>query len=76
MTQNVQVAIADTAADAEELQTILGHAGIDSTLEAAVEHDPLGTDEVPQKVLVEESQLEAALEAIEAWSEPDELTGD
>jgi hypothetical protein len=76
MTQNVQVAIAETAADAEELQTILGHAGIDSTLESAVEHDPLGTDEVPQKVLVEESQLEAALEAIEAWSEPDELVGD
>jgi hypothetical protein len=57
MTQNVQVAIADTAA-------------------AAVEHDPLSTAEVPQKVLVEESQLEAALDAIEALSEPDELTAD
>lgn len=76
MTQNVQVTVADTAADAEEIQTILASAGIDSALEAAVEHDPLGTEEVPQKVLVEESQLEAALEAIEAMSEPDELTGD
>jgi hypothetical protein len=76
MTRNVQVTVADTVADAEEIQTILASAGIDSALEAAVEHDPQGTDEVPQKVLVEESQLEAALEAIEAMSEPDELTGD
>ena len=76
MTQNVQVALAETGADAEEIQTILASAGIDSVLESAVEHDPLGTEEVPQKVLVEESQLEAALEAIEAMTEPDELTGD
>jgi hypothetical protein len=39
-------------------------------------HEPAGTDDVPTKVLVDESQLEAALDAIEALTEPDELTGD
>lgn len=76
MTQKVQVALAETIADAEEIQTILADAGIDSELAAAVEHDPLGTDEVPVKVLIDEAQLETGLEAIEAMSEPDELTGD
>jgi hypothetical protein len=76
MTQRVQVALAETIADAAELQVILENAGIDSELEAAVVHDPLGTDDVPTKVLVDESQLEAALDAIEALTDPDELTGD
>lgn len=76
MTARVQAVLAESVADAEEIQTILANAGIDSSLESAVEHDPLGTDDVPQKVLVDESQLEAALEAIEAMTEPDELTGD
>ena len=74
MTQNVQVALAETAADAEEIQTILANAGIASALEAAVEGD--GAGDVPQKVLVDESELESAREAIEAMTEPDELTGD
>jgi hypothetical protein len=76
MTPRVQVALAETVADAEEIQSILAEAGIDSGLEAAVEHDPLGTEDVPTKVLVDETQLETALEAIEAMSEPDELVGD
>ena len=76
MTPRVQVALAETMADAEEIQSILAEAGIDSELEAAVEHDPLGTADVPTKVLVDEAQLETALEAIEAMSEPDELVGD
>lgn len=74
--QKVQVALAETIADAEEIQAILTSVGIESELESAVEHDPLGTDEVPVKVLVDESQLETGLDAIEAMSEPDELTGD
>jgi hypothetical protein len=76
MTPRVQVALAETMADAEEIQTILAEAGIDSELESAVVHDPMGTDEVPTKVLVDEAQLETALDAIEAFSEPDELTTD
>jgi hypothetical protein len=76
MTPRAQVALAETIADAAEIQAILASAGIDSELEAAVVHDPLGTDDVPTKVLVDEAQVEAALEAIEAMTEPDELTGD
>lgn len=76
MTQMVQVAIAGDVTEAEELQAILNEAGIDSELETAVEHHPSATDDVPQKVLVHESSLEAAQEAIEAMTEPDELISD
>jgi hypothetical protein len=69
----VQVAVAGDVAEAEELQTILRSAGIDSALETAVEHDSRDTDDVPQKVLVPEGKLEAAQDAIEALTEPDEL---
>lgn len=72
----VQVALAEGIADAEEIQTILAGAGIDSQLETAVEHHPAATEDAPQKVLVAEDELEAAIEAIEAMTEPDELTGD
>jgi hypothetical protein len=72
----VQVAVAGDIAEAEELQTILRSAGIDSELETAVEHDPRATDDLPQKVLVPESSLEAAQDAIEALTEPDELISD
>jgi type III secretory pathway lipoprotein EscJ len=76
MTPRAQVALAETSADAAEIQAILAEAGIDSELEAAVVHDPMGTDDVPMKVLVDEAQVEAALEAIDAMTEPDELTSD
>jgi hypothetical protein len=76
MTQMVQVVLADGVVDAEEVQTILANAGIESQLEPAVDHHPAGTEDAPQKVLVPESKLEEALEAIEALSEPDELVGD
>ena len=69
----IQVAVAGDVAEAEEIQTLLREAGIDSELETAVEHDPSATDDVPQKVLVPESSLEAAQDAIEALTEPDEL---
>jgi hypothetical protein len=72
MTRMVQVAVAGDVTEAEELQTILTEAGIDSELEVAVEHHPTQTEDAPQKVLVPEASLEAALEAIEALSEPDE----
>ena len=76
MTQLVQVALADGVVDAEEIQTILANAGIDAHLEPAVDHHPVSTEDTPQKVLVDESQLEDALAAIEAMTEPDEIVGD
>ncbi len=69
----VQLAVAGDVAEAEEIQTILRTAGIDSELEVAVEHHPAATEDAPQKVLVPESSLEAAQDAIEALTEPDEL---
>jgi hypothetical protein len=76
MTRMVQVAVAGDVAEAEELQTILRSAGIESEVETAVEHDPQATDDLPQKVLVPEGSLEAAQNAIEALTEPDELISD
>ena len=76
MTQMVQVALAEDVAEAEEIQGILQAAGIESELETAVEHHPSATEDAPQKVLVPAASLEAAQDAIEALTEPDELTGD
>ena len=76
MTRMVQVAVAGDVTEAEELETILRAAGIDSQLEPAVDHHPVGTEDAPQKVLVPESSLDAAIDAIEAMSEPDELVSD
>ena len=73
MTELVQVALAEDIAEAEELQTILRQAGIASELETAVEHHPRATENAPQKVLVPESSLEAAQDAIEVLSEPDDI---
>ena len=73
MTSKVQLTIASDVAEAEEIQALLTSAGIDSTLEPAVDHHPQSIENAPQKVLVPESQLEAAQDAIEALTEPDEL---
>jgi len=62
----VQVAVAGDVSEAEELQEILRNAGIDSQLDAPGPDDPL-------TVLVPEDSVEAALDAIEALSEPDDL---
>jgi hypothetical protein len=69
----VQVAVAGDVAEAEELQTILRSAGIESEVEVAVDHHPRETEDAPQKVLVPEGELEAAQHAIEALTEPEEL---
>ena len=61
----VQVAIAGDVAEGEEIQSILTTAGIESELTADGEDDPL-------TVVVPESSLEAAQDAIEALTEPDE----
>jgi hypothetical protein len=68
MTKMVQVAVAGDVTEAEELQEILRSAGIDSELQSALD-DPL-------TVLVPESSLEAAQDAIEAMTEPDDLIAD
>jgi hypothetical protein len=72
----VQVALAEDVVEAEEIQAILRAAGIDSTLETAVEQHPRATENAPQKVLVPELDLEAAQHAIEAMTDPDELISD
>ena len=69
MARMVQVALAGDTAEAEELRELLQSAGIDSEVGTEGEDDPL-------TVLVPEASLEAAQEAIEALSEPDDLLPD
>ena len=76
MTELVQVALAEDVTEAEEIQEILRLAGIDSQLETAVDHHPTATEDAPQKILVPESSLEEALHAIEAMTDPDEMSAD
>jgi sporulation related protein len=66
MARMVQVAVAGDATEAEELQEMLRNAGIDAAIGAEGEDDPL-------TVMVPEDSLEAAQDAIEALSEPDDL---
>jgi preprotein translocase subunit YajC len=61
----VQLAVAGDISEAEEIQEILTSAGIHSELESAQDE--------PLTVVVPETQLENAKEAIEALTEPDEL---
>jgi hypothetical protein len=72
MERMVQLTLAGDITEAEELRAILRNAGIDSEVETAVEHHPAEIEDGPQKVLVEESDLEAAQNAIEAQTEPDD----
>ena len=76
MTRMVQVTLAADMTEAEEIQTMLHAAGIDCEVEQAVEHHPTGLEDAPQRVLVSESDLEAAQDAIESLTEPDEFLGD
>jgi hypothetical protein len=76
MSDLVQLAVAEDIGEAEELQSILTAAGIHSELEPAVEHHPREIEDAPQKVLVPESSLEAAKDAIEALTEPDEIVSE
>lgn len=72
MERMVQLTVAGDITEAEELRVILRNAGIESELETAVEHHPAEIEDAPQKVMVEESDLEAAQNAIEAQTEPDD----
>lgn len=69
----MQVAVTPDLADAEEMQSILRSAGIESELRPAVEQHPSALGDVLTQVLVDETQLEAAQDAIEALTEPDDL---
>ena len=68
MSGMVHAAVASDVSEAEEIQEILRAAGIESEVEAA-EDDSL-------VVLVPESDLEAAQDAIEAGTEPAEIVAD
>ena len=61
----MQFAVAGDVAEAEEMQAILRAAGIDAELESG-QDDGLN-------ILVAESDLTAAREALEALTEPDDL---
>ena len=65
MTRMVQLAVAGDITEAEELQQILSSAGIDSQLESAQDE--------PLTVMVPESSLDDAKDAIEALTEPDDI---
>jgi hypothetical protein len=66
MARMVQVAVAGDVAEGEQLQELLRNAGIEATIQAEGDDDPL-------TVLVPEDSLEAAQDAIEALTEPDDL---
>jgi ribonuclease Z len=76
VTRMVQVAVAGDIGEAEELREMLTEAGIAATLETAVDHHEAATENAPQKVLVPEDSLEAAKDAIESLSEPDDIVSD
>ncbi|HET9325025.1 MAG TPA: hypothetical protein VFO03_14200 [Gaiellaceae bacterium] len=76
MTRMVQVAVAGDVTEAEELETMLRAAGIETQLEPAIEHHPSEVDDAPQKVLVPETSLEAAIHAIESLSDPEDIVAD
>jgi len=72
VTRLVQVTVAGDVAEGEQLQELLSAAGIESHLEPAGEHDPDALDDPPLRVLVAESEVEDARDAIEALVEPDD----
>ncbi len=68
MTDMVRIAVAGDVAEAEEIQEILRSAGIEAEL-ADGEDDSV-------TVLVPESSVEQAQDAIEAMTEPEEIVGE
>jgi putative signal transducing protein len=76
MGRMVQLVVANDLTEAEEIQTMLHAAGIPCELERAVDHHPTGIEDLPARVLVPESELEAAQDALEALSDPDDILGE
>jgi len=64
----VHAAVAGDIAEAEEIQEILREAGIESELQSG--------DDDSLVILVDESALEAAQDAIESGTEPDDLVAE
>lgn len=69
MTAMVHAAVASDTNEAEEIQEILREAGIESELEPEPEADAIA-------ILVPESELEAAKDAIESGTEPGDLVAE
>jgi hypothetical protein len=65
MTRMVQLAVAGDINEAEEIKEILNSAGIESELQSALDE--------PLTIVVPESSLDDAKEAIEALTEPDDI---
>jgi hypothetical protein len=65
MTRMVQLALAGDINEAEEIQEILNSAGIESELQSALDE--------PLTIVVPESSLDDAKEALEALTEPDDI---
>ena len=65
MARMVQLVVVGDPAEAEELQELLHNAGIEAEIGAEGDDDPL-------TVTVPEGSLEAAKDAIEALTEPDD----
>jgi len=57
------------------MQSILQSAGIQSELRPAVDHHPSELEDAPAKVFVPEGSLEAAQDAIEALTDPENVVG-
>lgn len=72
MSELVQVAVVGSVDEAEELQALLTSAGIEATLEGAVDEHPEAHGDVPVRLLVSADELDAARDAIEALTEPDD----
>jgi type III secretory pathway lipoprotein EscJ len=66
MSEMVQVALAEDATEAEEIQSLLEDAGIEAQVAPDDDSDSL-------KILVPEDAVESAQDAIEALTEPDDL---
>jgi hypothetical protein len=66
----VHAAVAGDVQEAEEIEAILRNAGIDSQLE------PTEDDSDAFVILVPESELEKAQDAIESGTEPDDLVAE
>jgi hypothetical protein len=66
MTSMVQIALAEDATEAEEIQALLEDAGIESAVQSDDDSDSL-------KVYVAEAAVEAAQDVIEPPTDPDEL---
>lgn len=69
MNRVVQIALAEDAAEAEEIQALLEEAGLESEVQSDDDSDSL-------KVFVPEAAVEAAQDVIEPPTDSDELTAE